>query len=349
MSTEQKKTTRLSDIIDRDASKVKKKSSTVEFKTMDKVVEDDRPWKIQMEGNFKEGKSRFCLSVLLYLYHVLKLKPEEICVVWIDLDNGLIPLVKQGLIPPELEKRILYYMCSDFSEVLEATDKALVVLNEHKSQYGLRGAWLIVDNMGIAWEGARDLYSLSVYGVPMKDKIMDAKKKALQKAAQKGKTDGRIPAVVFDQMTDYAVINPLHNEWAEQIKNSGVNFIWTALLKYEETEVSGNKKIKVVKPEGQKFNSARVDFIIRKFKDDNAFFGSLIGSRYTENVFTRIKDLNFTKFVEEIDKIMDAERKIRQRKWDKLLSNDDNGDEPKEEEDKTENNQTEPQDDIWNM
>lgn len=288
------------------------------FKSMKNVLEGTRPYKIQLEGEFKAGKSRFALSVLNHLYFNEGLKPEEIKFVIIDLDNGMIPLFEQGLVPEELLDSIEYKMCTDFSEILEATDYAFKVLEKHVEEHGLKGAWIIIDNMGMAWEWTRDYYSRMVYGRTMKDMLMESKKRALSRAAQKGKTSGRIPGNPYDQMTDYAIINPLHNDWAESIKNSGYNFLWTALLKYEEIEIAGNQRTKVAKAEGQKHNSARVDFIVRKEKVEENFYGHLIGSRYTSGKFRQVKDLSYTKFLEEIGKIKEREAYTRGKQWSKL-------------------------------
>jgi hypothetical protein len=291
-----------------------------QFQKISEVVGEGRPWKIQMEGEFKSGKSRFALSVLKHLYIEEGLKPEEIKFIIIDLDNGVVPLIGQGLVPPELiqSNSIEYMMCTDFSEVLEATAEAFNILEEHKKKYGLKGCWLMIDNMGMAWEWARDYFSRIVYGKPMQELLIEAKKRALNNAAQKGKTSGRIPGNPFDQMTDYAIINPLHNDWAESIKNSGYNFIWTALLKYEEIEAAGNQHIRVVKPEGQKHNSARVDFILRKVIEDDVYLGLMVGSRQTSGKFAQVKDMDFTAFIRELNKIKDRESTIRARKWDEI-------------------------------
>jgi len=286
----------------------------IQFKNMGDIVSGDRAWKIQIEGEFKCGKTRFCLSILDYLNKNLGLKPEEILVIYIDLDNGVIPLMSQGIVDEELHSRILYYLCKDFGQVLEYTEEALVLLEEHKKKYGQASAWLIVDNMGKAWEGTRDYYSNSVYGMKMNELLIKSKKKALDRARAKGKDSGRIPAQEFDRMTDYSIINPLHNDWAEGIKDSNINFIWTALLKYEEKEVKGNQRTVVVKAEGQKHNSGRVDFIIRKKKEGDTYYVDLIGSRYTSNLFLNEKDMYFSDFVDKIDDIMVKEKKIRDKK-----------------------------------
>lgn len=294
------------------------KQKNIQFKNMGDIVSGDRAWKIQIEGEFKCGKTKFCLSILDYLHNELGLEPEEILMIYIDLDNGVIPLVSQGLVDEELQERILYYLCSDFGEVLEYTEEALKLLNEHKKKYGQASAWLVVDNMGKAWEGTRDYYSNSVYGMKTNELLIKSKKKALDRAKQKGKESGRIPAQEFDQMTDYSIINPLHNNWAEGIKDSNINFIWTALLKYEEKEVRGNQRTVVVKPEGQKHNSARVDFIVRKKKEGDLYLTDLIGSRYTSNRFTNEQDMDFVDFVNKIDEMMEKEKKIRDNKKKRL-------------------------------
>jgi len=293
------------------------KDSKAHFKNMNDIISGERAFKIQAEGEKKTGKSRFCLSVLNYLYFERGLNPEEILVVWIDLDNGLVPLVEQELIPVELVKCIEYHLCTDFGEVLEKTDEGIEMLEKHIKKYGSAGAWLMIDNMGKAWEGARDYYSRAVYGKPMKDLLIEAKQRALDRsAATKGKKHGRIPAQEFDQLTDYGIINPLHNDWADKIKDSNINFIWTALLKYEEKEVRGNQKTVVARGEGQKHNAARVDFIIRKKLDEGRYLTNLIGSRYTSNLFGNEEDFEFGDFIKIINKTMEVEKKKRSRQWE---------------------------------
>lgn len=290
--------------------------TNVEFQNMKDLVDGIRSYKIQVEGEMKCGKTRFCLSVVNYLYFERKLKPEEILVVWIDLDNGLIPLIHQKLIPDELTKCIQYHLCTDFGEVLEATDAAIAILKKHIEKHGPMGAWLIIDNMGKAWEGARDYYSRSVYGKSMRDLLFQRKIEAIQKSAAKtGKTSGRIPAREFDQLTDYGIINPLHNDWADEIKDSNINFMWTALLKYEEKEVIGNKKTVVARGEGQKHNAARVDFIIRRKLEEGRYLSDLMGSRYTSQLFSNVEDMDFTEFREMIEATMEREGKLMDKHW----------------------------------
>ena len=291
-----------------------KKHNEIQFQNMQNIVSGDRAWKIQIEGEFKCGKTRFCLSVLDYLHRVRGLKPEEILLIYVDLDNGVLPLISQGIVEEELHERILYYLCNSFGEVLQATDEALKLLEEHKKKHGQISAWLIVDNMGMAWEGTRDYYAQSIYSMTMNELLIESKKKALARANAKGKDSGRIPAQEFDRMTDYSIINPLHNNWAEKIKNSNINFIWTALLKYEEKEVDGNKKVMCAKGEGQKHNAGRVDFIVRKKREKDLFLTDMIGSRYTSNLFVDIKDMEFSDFVKKIDEIMKLERKLKDKK-----------------------------------
>lgn len=312
---ENKKPTSLADVL---GSGDTQKQNNIKFKNMGDIVSGDRAWKIQVEGEFKCGKTRFCLSMLEYLNKDLGLKPEEILVIYIDLDNGVIPLMSQGIVDVELHDRILYYLCADFGEVLESTKEALNLLNEHKKKYGQNSAWLIVDNMGKAWEGTRDYYSQSVYGMPINELLIKSKKKALNRARAKGKDSGRIPSQEFDRMTDYSIINPLHNDWAEGIKDSNINFIWTALLKYEEKEVKGNQRTVVVKAEGQKHNSGRVDFSLRKKKEGDSYLADMIGSRYTSNLFLNAEDMSFSDFVKKIEEIMQKEKKIREKKKGKI-------------------------------
>ena len=292
------------------------KSSAAHFQNMSDIISGERAYKIQVEGEKKCGKTRFCLSILNYLYYERGLNPDEILIVWIDLDNGLVPLVKQDLIPKDLIKCIEYHLCLDFGEVIEKTDEGIDILNAHIKKHGSAGAWLIVDNMGKAWEGARDYYSRAVYGKPMKELLIEAKQRALDRsAAKRGKKHGRIPAQEFDQLTDYGIINPLHNDWADKIKDSNVNFVWTALLKYEEKEVRGNRKTVIARGEGQKHNAARVDFIVRKKLDEGRYLTDLHGSRYTSNLFRNEEDLEFVDFVENINNTMEIEKKKRDRHW----------------------------------
>jgi len=299
-------------------TKKEEKDNGISFQNMKEIMLGERAYKIQIEGEKKCGKTRFCLSILNYLYFEKGLNPEQIMIIWVDIDNGLYPLIEQKLIPDELIPCIKYTLCSDFGEVLDATDRGIKLLREHIKQYGPAGAWLIVENMGKAWEGARDYYSQSVYNKPMRELIFEAKTRAIERAAAKGKTSGQIPAQEFDRMTDYGIINPLHNDWADEIKNSNINFIWTAHLKFEETEVKGNSKTITSRGEGQKHNAARVDFIIRKKLDSGVYMTDLLGSRYTSNLFTSVQDMDFSDFVEIINKTMTIETKKREKEWDEM-------------------------------
>jgi hypothetical protein len=262
--------------------------STATFKNVSDL--GYRPYKMQVEGDFGAGKSHFALSVIAYLKSV-GIKPEDTHIFIIDLDDGMFPLFKRNIIPAEYEESIEYEMATTFNEVRDLTDKALEELKKCNNPLG---AWLIIDNMGFAWEWVRDTFAEEIYQ-------MSYQELGLKRRMESESQHKKMP--VLNQRDDYGVINPMHNNWAEKIKRSGVNFIWTCLLKAETFDTTGRNDKIALRGEGQKHNGARVEYIVRLQLENGTRKASLIKSRYTSHVFSDETDLTFPKFVEKINKI----------------------------------------------
>jgi hypothetical protein len=262
--------------------------STVSFKNVSDL--GYRPYKMQVEGDFGAGKSHFALSVIEYLKKA-GIKPEDTHIFIIDLDDGMFPLFKRNIIPAEYEGSIEYEMATTFNEVRDLTDKALEELKKCNNPLG---AWLIIDNMGFAWEWVRDTFAEEIYQMSYQELGL---KRRLESESQHKKMP------VLNQRDDYGVINPMHNNWAEKIKRSGINFMWTCLLKAETFDTTGRNDKIALRGEGQKHNGARVEYIVRLQLENGVRKASLIKSRYTSHVFSDETDLTFIKFVEKINKI----------------------------------------------
>lgn len=225
-------------------------------------IPTDPRHKVLVFGEFGAGKSTFALSVIEYLRDVRKQKPEDTKLVIIDNDGGMDELFAEGAIPDEWFRPIDYHICHDWETMVKATDEALPMLEKWQKEHGRFSAWFIVDNVGSAWEWARDDYSLRAYGM-LEHELAEAKR---QEAVAAGKKF--IPT--FKGGSDWNVITPKHAQWADRIKKSPVNFIWCApesvwSQKDEETE----ETITTIKPKGQGANRGRVSHVVRLHMEDD--------------------------------------------------------------------------------
>ena len=253
--------------------------------------------RIQVEGHRKTGKSDFILSIIEHLAE-RGYSPQSLMVVIFDWDlGGILPLLKRGRIPLEYKESIIYCPLDDIMEAHNIWAEVKPKLEEHARKYGPETAWVCIENMGQMWESTRDSFSRIVYDEPLYKRLLNAKKAA--------KMSGKKKLPEFDQMQDYGVINPMHNDLRNSILSGKFNVVVTTHLK----DVYENREIVGYVGDGQKNNEAFVDFILRKKVVAGKFFADLMGSRFTKILFRDLENPTFTSFWEMIYKIMDKESK----------------------------------------
>lgn len=256
------------------------------------------------------GKTHTLISLIDHLIDVKGLLPEEIHIEYIDLDSGLVELLDQIPFPEAYLDSLTYTLCVDFFDITDATEAAFERLAAHKEQYGPDGCFIMVDNMAKAWEFSRNDVCQAIYGVSMTVKMKEAR--ASQEKAKRNGTKGK---GVFNQQLDYAIINPLHNDWAESFKTSGFNFIWMSPWHYEDIKDENDKVVGVQLRFGQKANELRVSYIIRKYFDDKGkrrvdFFKS----RATQTLLKGLTDVSWTGIFAEVAKLAEIEKRERTAK-----------------------------------
>lgn len=217
-------------------------------------------------GEAKTGKTHYCLDTINWLQSK-GYKPSDCYYAVIDADDGILPLIHRGVIPKEWTKCIEYYMVTTFKEVEEATKKIL-----EKASAGKETQWIIVDNMSKIWELTQRQFSLDVYGKEYIELLKQRKIEALMKQ-KKGQP-------TFDRVHDFAIINPMHNDWLNSIVTSNVNFILTAPRErqYDDQGRDVTETSQPI-PRGQKDNVFKVDTMVLKTKDSGKFFSTIVGTR----------------------------------------------------------------------
>lgn len=267
------------------------------------------PTGVAVIGAANTGKSYTVLSLIDHLINQ-GLTPEEIHIEYIDLDSGFVELLEQLPFPNTYLSSIMYTLCTNFYEIQEATVTAYERLQHHKDEYGLEGCYIIVDNMVKAWEFSRDDVCSAVYGMSMTEKMKEAR--ASQEKAKKtgGKGKG-----VFNQSLDYAIINPLHNNWADSFRTCGFNFIFLSPWSYQEIKDDNDKVIETKLRFGQKLNDFRVSYIIRKYFDaSNIRRVDFVKSRKTRALPKGLKDTSWAGIFSELDKLFLIEQRERESK-----------------------------------
>jgi len=267
------------------------------------------PVSVAMIGPAGSGKSYTVISLIDHLIS-LGLTPEEIHIEYIDLDAGLVDILNQISFPESYLSSITYTLCTNFYDVEDATEQAYARLESHKEQYGLMGCYIFVDNMDKAWEFARNDVCEAIYGMTMTDKMKDAR--ASQERAKRSGAKGQ---GVFNQQLDYAIINPLHNDWAESFKTCGYNFVWLSPWHYVDVKDANDKVAGVETRFGQKANDLRVSYIIRKYFDDKLVRrADFIKSRSTQALPKGLKDVSWSGLFSELEKLASIEQRERESK-----------------------------------
>lgn len=217
-------------------------------------------------GDAKTGKTHYCLDVLNYLAE-LGYKPSDCYFAVIDADDGILPLIHRGVIPKDWQKAVDYYYVSSFSEVLDATKQIL-----SKAKSNDERSWIVVDNMSRIWELVQRQFSIDVYGKDYIELLKQRKIEAIMKQ-KKGQP-------TFDRIHDFAIINPMHNDWIHSVCVSNVNFILTAPRErqYDEQGRDVTDTSQPI-PRGQKDNVFKVDTMVFKHRKDGGFFSTIVGTR----------------------------------------------------------------------
>lgn len=275
-------------------------------------VVKDLPWRIMIFGLAKTGKTHFTLSSLNHLKDKLGMKPEEVLIIWLDLDGkGVAGLIKKFVIGRELWDRIEYYDCPTDNKGNTAFEKAVVSLedglkklDEHAEKYGKKGCWILLDNESEAWESVRDWYSRRKYRMSLAERVMEKR--------EAGWGDKGVSiAPPFDMRGDYGVINPMYDMYLlDKIRDSGYNYIITSLGRIDPksqrkgVEGKADKKETFYHAGGKKDADTKADWLIEVFLDDARTRRSdLYGSRMlSENMTIKnIVDMDFPSFADIVE------------------------------------------------
>ena len=261
-----------------------------------------RPWKMLVEGGSGCGKSDTIATVPEW-YIDSGVDPDDILILVADLDDGLEPLFEQERTEYDLQDRIEIAVCTSFDDWLDTHEYFIDRLKRWKEDRGVMGMFA-VDNLGKMWEWARSSYAEKSYGMSMRELLIQRRRMALEASKR------TLP--VFDQMVDYGVINPYHNDPLEKLKlmsNQYFHYLWTAPVK----EYDGR-----LVTQGQWENEFRVDFTIHKYKDgegaDAKFYADLTKWRGQSRGFVRRQNPTFLRITNAIKHIRELEAQDRKVK-----------------------------------
>ena len=231
-------------------------------------------------GDYKHGKTSLAASITAW-WKEQGFDPATCRMVFIDCDDGFVPLVEKGAVPPEYVDSVQYYLCRNFREIEEVTRVEIENLRKIADEHGAEHAWIVVDNMQAVWEWARDHFALMTYGKLETEVAADKRREAL--VNNDGKT-----SPTFSPRNDYGIINPIHNNWADSIKFSGVSFMWLAPMKEKKEDFFDKDEVPEQIAAGQKGNPGRVDHVIRCWRSERTgqkgeskyeYFADIISSR----------------------------------------------------------------------
>lgn len=231
-------------------------------------------------GDWKHGKTTFAGSITQW-WKEMGFNPSTCRLVFIDCDDGFVPLVEKGLVPEEFMDSVQHYLCRNFREIEQVTAVEIERLREVAAQHGVEHAWLVVDNMQAVWEWARDHYALMTYGKLETEVAADKRQEAIMSG------DGKT-APTFSPRNDYGIINPIHNKWADSIKFSGVSFLWLAPMKETKEDFFDKDEVPTQTASGQKGNPGRVDHVVRFWRSEKTnakgqvtyeYFADIVSSR----------------------------------------------------------------------
>jgi hypothetical protein len=194
--------------------------------------------------------------------------PSSCRMVFIDCDDGFIPLVEKGVVPAEYMDSVAYYLCRNFREIEEVTKNEVEVLRKIAAEHGVEHAWLIVDNMQAVWEWARDHYALMTYGMLESEVAAERRKEFLENPTGPDGRERKKQSATFSPQNDWGIINPIHNTWADSIKFSGISFMWLAPQKEKKEDFYDKDEIPELVAAGQKGNPGRVDHVVRCWRQE---------------------------------------------------------------------------------
>lgn len=256
----------------------RKPESTVRATPLRQAAQERNKWLVW--GDWKHGKTSLAASITAW-WKEQGFDPASCRMVFIDCDDGFIPLVEKGVVPEEYIDSVAYYLCRNFREIEEVTRNEIETLRGIAAKHGVEHAWLIVDNMQAVWEWARDHYALMTYGKMETEVAADKRQEAI--VNNDGKT-----APTFSPRNDYGIINPIHNNWADSIKFSGISFMWLAPQKSKKEDFFDPEEVPEITAAGQKGNPGRVDHVIRCWRSERTgskgeakyeYFADIVSSR----------------------------------------------------------------------
>ncbi len=256
----------------------RKPESTVRATPLRQAAQERNKWLVW--GDYKHGKTSFAASITAW-WKEQGFDPASCRMVFIDCDDGFVPLVEKGAVPPEYIDSVVYYLCRNFREIEDVTRVEVENLRKLAVEHGAEHAWIIVDNMQAVWEWARDHYALMTYGKLETEVAADKRQESIVNGEGK-------PAPTFSPRNDYGIINPIHNNWADSIKFSGVSFMWLAPQKSVKENFFDEDEVPELMPAGQKGNPGRVDHVIRAWRQERTgakgeskyeYFADIVSSR----------------------------------------------------------------------
>lgn len=260
--------------------------------------------RIQLEGLAGSGKSHFILQIIKHMHEVMSIPLDKILLCFMDCDKeGVAPLLFSQTIPLEYQECIQYTKCNNIWEAYDAFKVFDERLIEHKTKTGQDG-WLVIENMGELWYFCQRDYVEAVYQMEYVQLLMERQEEAYARGKK------TLPAL--DQMLDYRNINPLHNELANKATRGEYNLLWTAhpsTRKFQE----GDEVVEKVVASGQKYNDARVDFILRLYKERGKWFADSRKLRGLNVDFNKlpISEASFTTFVTKYTEVLERDTKRR--------------------------------------
>lgn len=298
----------------------KEMKGEVELQTLDvaSALKALHAWRLMVEADYKGGKSYMIASAMKYVAE--RYTPEQ-CRWWV-IDNdgdGIVPLLSTMLDPKYATRSTLHVVITAtdeerlaIREANKALDQAIKDIKAHIAAGNPPEAcWIFIDNMKEIWQSAQDFFSRTVYGTPLTERLLAKRQQAAR--------DGKKSAPTFVQMSDYAFINRDHDFYiANKLRDSGINYIWTApLTEYDEEVRDGQVKTKVIKAEGKKDLHAKVDWIVRiRYKGDGPRLASLYGSRWLRARFDNVDAVDFPKFIEIVRQLVVKEKELGLRPKD---------------------------------
>lgn len=243
--------------------------------SVDQAAAVDRRWKILVWGPPGLFKSHFCYSA-----------PDPIA--YIDLENKAHDIAGKFS-----DKEIQIWQPDDFDGAQEALSEALEYLDWWRETESKTGT-IVVDSMSVAWEWAQTKYKSESY--PMKDN-----------------KDVSLSANIGDSKeSDWVHIKGMHNdEFRKVITESPYHFVWTAGAKEDYQSVFSGEAESGTTPmtdDGEKNNVHKVDSIIRaRYNDNGEKVGDMTKSNFTDNKLQNLKRPTFSKFVDAVERIEEAE------------------------------------------